>query len=252
MMKVLQTSSFNTKRPSSTLSSMMVPPRKRRRYEYDSDSSEDESDLSDYDSDSDDDCDELAVAEKRHRRVRFATTKSYSPLPKHYRPMKSECWWTKSDRQEFIEDCHDCISDFRLQDQTDVVQQYMKVFDHATSKPSHASSDFLEKATLCLPTSIRGLEWGIVPSSTKSKRRDHVQEILTVQEQTKNISNRSFRDRLLASRSIKSSRPSRIVAKLLGEGDAKSLLQEEGKKYVLHDEHKPFLRPKCKMLPSSW
>ena len=108
----------------------------------------------------------------------------------------------------------------------DLIRHYLTVYDQSCqSPPTLASSDFLEQATLSVPTEVRGLEWGIVPS-TKSLRRDHVQDILEIQEQTRNL-NPTFRNRLLSSRSMKNSRPSRIVARLLGEGDAKTLQEQE-------------------------
>jgi hypothetical protein len=244
-MRVHTQLSTRPKRPSL----WVEPPSKRRRcVDYDDDyssSSEEEDD----DSSSEEEDDDVEEEFNEHKRcVRFASTPYDASVDaRHPRPTKVSCWWTRQDRAEFIEDCHETIREFRT-DHMDQVLHYTKVFDQCCQAPSLASSDFLEQATLALPTEVRGLEWGIAPSS-KSLRRDHVQEILEVQAQTLHLA-ASFRDRLLASRSVKSSRPSRIMARMLGDLDATAAAtdrQQEEQESLLSSTV-PVRRVKCRMM----
>ena len=113
------------------------------------------------------------------------------------------------------------------------------------SSPSQIVSDSLENVTVSIPLSIRGLEWGLSSSSfgsgspkskvgggkvggggggggggmssVKSRRKQHIENILAVQ---KHIKDQEIRQRFISSRSLQSSRPSRIMARMIGEGDA--------------------------------
>ena len=72
---------------------------------------------------------------------------------------------------------------------------------------------------IVIPIHVRGLEWGIVPS-VKQHRRSHAQEVLDVQEQIRGRLSSEMRNQVLSMRAIRSSRPSRVMARLVGEGDA--------------------------------
>jgi hypothetical protein len=233
MMKVYSTTSLNPlKRPRC---SIMPPPvwsikRLRSEDEYDSEDDDDDDD----DNDEDDsvvslvssDCtvDEDSDDEETyypHSKVRFSTISS-SATASHLRPPKSECWWNRQDRQEFVADCHDILD---RSVNPAVAAHYKRVWDQAQQASSHpsSSSDFLKEATLCLPTRLRGLEWGL--QSKQALRQTHVAKVLELQGKTRSL-NPHFRERLLSTLSQKSSRPSRIMALLLGEGDATSLQEQ--------------------------
>lgn len=151
---------------------------------------------------------------------------------------KSVMWWSRSEREEITDECHDEIEAFR-RDNMDQVRHFIQVFDQCQQTPSEASSDFLEQATIILPATIRGLEWGWAPS-TISHRRAHIREILAVQDQVQTLTP-EMRDRVLSSRSLRSSRPGRVLARLLGEGDERQCQNDDAPK--CH-------HMQCKMMPS--
>jgi hypothetical protein len=206
----------------------MPPPlcsRKRSRLEDEYDSEEDEdnddddddsvlsddddsSSSSDSDSDSDDDEDCFP-----HSKLRFASTTS-SAKATHYRPPKSN-WWNRLDRQTFVEDCQDILEHVPQA----TIDHYTKVWEQA----HHPQTSDDSTTKLCLPTELRGLEWGL--QSKQALRRDHVAKLLELQAKTKTL-NHQFRERLLSNISSKMSRPSRVMAHWLAEGDAQSLQEE--------------------------
>jgi hypothetical protein len=152
---------------------------------------------------------------------------------------KPAMWWSRSEREEITEECHDEIEAFR-RDNMDQVQHFIEVFDQCQQTPSEASSNFLEKATISLPATIRGLEWGWAPS-TIAHRKAHVREVLAIQEQVHALTP-EMRDRVISSRSMRSSRPGRVLARLLGEGDERQC--------NVDDEVVPRRRARCTMMPS--
>jgi hypothetical protein len=99
------------------------------------------------------------------------------------------------------------------------VEHYRKVRDQAVMASNHASSEILQGTAVSLPTEVRGLEWGFCDKT--SARQDHVQAVLAVQNSCQ--LNPRMRSRLMANRSISSSRPSRIMARIMGESDEKSV-----------------------------
>ena len=132
---------------------------------------------------------------------------------------KSSLWWTKHERENILSDCRDAIMSF-CTDCDDQVQHYVDVFDRCCDSLSPSSSDYIETATVALPTTIRGLEWGFAPET--KKRRQHVVGVLEVQERVQSL-NPQMRDKLLSSQSLRSSRCCLLIARLLGEGDRVSL-----------------------------
>jgi hypothetical protein len=129
---------------------------------------------------------------------------------------KPKLWWTRRERANMLHECREAIKDFRT-DHMDEVEHYIGVFDRCCDSLSQSSSDYLEKATVTLPGDVRGLEWGMAPS-TKNHRREHMKDILEVQDRVQAL-NTVMRNRLLASRSLRSSRRCLLMARLLGEGD---------------------------------
>lgn len=131
---------------------------------------------------------------------------------------KPKLWWSSQERSEILDDCRFEIAEF-LEDHVDEVRHYVRVFKQCCEEPTQSSSDALEKATVSLPTKIRGLEWGIAPD-VKVCRKAHVQTVLDIQDLSKTLSG-SRRDRILSMRAVGSSRPCLIMARLMGEGDAR-------------------------------
>jgi hypothetical protein len=138
---------------------------------------------------------------------------------------KGKLWWSRRDRAIILNRCQASIKGFRG-DHMDQVRHYLCVFEKCSESPSQSSSDYIEKATVSLPIHARGLEWGIAPS-TKTQRRAHVRAVIDVQDQIQGLS-ATMRDRVMSTRSLRSSRPCRVMARLLGDGDAKQS-QEESK-----------------------
>jgi hypothetical protein len=179
------------------------------------------------------------------KRVRFETVDDYGKIKTYeatsihpHVDNNSLCWWNRHDRSRFIDESNQAIKDFR-QSHLDKVRHYLHVYERCSQAPSHSASDYLEKATVCLPPEVRGLEWGIAPS-VKSHRRDHMEQVLDAQEQVQNLKNASFRARIISNQSLRSSRPSKILARLLAEGDAMPFEDTEIKLKR---------RSPCKMLP---
>jgi hypothetical protein len=128
-------------------------------------------------------------------------------------------WYSRSEKDEILAECEEAIQDFQ-QKHLEEESNYLSVFDCCSQSPSQKSSDFLETAQLHIPATARGMEWGWA-SSTESQKRDHVREILAVQLQIQGLK-QDMRDRVLSSRSLRSSRPGRVMARLLGECDARN------------------------------
>lgn len=173
--------------------------------------------------------DTIDCMQHRKKRVRFETVRPGADTVKTYERHidiprseldKPNMWWSRKERESITEECHDAIEEFQ-QDHIDQVRHFNSVFDQCQEPPSMASSEYLEKASICLPDHIRGLEWGWAPT-TISHRRAHVKEILAVHQQIQSLSP-EIRDRVLSSRSLRSSRPGRVLARLLGEGDEMQL-----------------------------
>jgi hypothetical protein len=169
--------------------------------------------------------------QRPHKRVRFATNDSHNEQVLvselvHSDLDKQKLWWTRKERNGMNETSRKIAKLFR-KNHSDQVNHYLRVFDQCSQyPPSQSSSDFLETATIVVPTKVRGLEWGIVPK-IKAHRRTHVQEVLQVQVQIKGRLSSEMRYKVLSTRAMRSSRPSRVMARLMGEGDAAILLLQE-------------------------
>jgi hypothetical protein len=134
---------------------------------------------------------------------------------------KPNMWYSRSEREGILTECEQAIQGFQ-EDHLEVESKYLSVFDSCCLSPSQESSDFLENAQIHVPASARGMEWGWATSSESSAlKRDHVRGVLAVQDQLKNLK-LEMRDRVISSRSLRSSRPGRVMARLLGECDARN------------------------------
>jgi len=132
---------------------------------------------------------------------------------------KPVMWWSRAERETILEECHDEIDVFRRNNEN-LAQHFTQVFEFCQKPPSEESSNYLDNAKISLPSSIRGLEWGFAPR-TISHRRAHIQEVLAIQDQVQTLPP-EMRDRVLSSRSLRSSRPGRVLARILAEGDARN------------------------------
>lgn len=132
---------------------------------------------------------------------------------------KPNMWYSRAEKEEIKEECEEAVQDF-LQERLEEESNYLSVFDICSRSPSQEASDFLETAELHIPAAARGMEWGWAVS-TETRKRDHVREILKVQCQIQGL-NQDMRDRVLSSRSLRSSRAGRVMARLLGECDARN------------------------------
>lgn len=132
---------------------------------------------------------------------------------------KEELWWSRNERAEMADFNRKLARGFKKQN-SERVKHYLNVFEECSKPPSHASSDFLEKVQLGVPTQVRGLECGFIPS-VKSWRRKHAHEILDTQGKlVKGNLPEAMCCQVLSSRAMLSSRPSRVMARLIGEADA--------------------------------
>lgn len=135
---------------------------------------------------------------------------------------KEELWWSKCERAEIADFTRKLARGFKRQN-PERVEHYLRVFDECSKTPSLSSSEFLENAKLGgLPVEVRGLECGFIPS-VKAYRKQHAQEVLDTQAHLqKGRLSEAMCLRVLSARAIRSSRPSRVMARLMGEADADS------------------------------
>lgn len=130
--------------------------------------------------------------------------------------LKRDLWFTKKDRLKSQAECLEILKSFKAQNAEEVTR-FSTVYRTSMQVPfSKASSDYLETATVSIPLTIRGMEWGIAPR-LKKRRREHIKSVLALQ---KHISNVDLLERFVSNRSLQSSRPARIMARIIGEGDA--------------------------------
>jgi hypothetical protein len=194
--------------------------------------------------------DKLPVARKRsrpllkkcRRQVRFDVRADQVEELSPRLTEKSTLWWTKEDRQDFLEDNRRAAQDFRW-NHRDQVQQYNQVFDQCCDEADSSDDDDDAEtlnAKMEVPTQVRGLEWGIMPAS-KKYRRTHVRLVLKMQNELQDLPS-DKKQCLLSAQAVQSSRPSRVMARMLAQGDA-----------ATKQESSPTLRrSRCRMLPSWW
>jgi hypothetical protein len=160
-----------------------------------------------------------------NKRVKFAfdrTTECPSTIV-HEDLDKQALWWRRQERLVIQQNCRETYQRFRNH-HMDQVRRYLQVVRQCQMAPTNESSEYLNEITLIVPDRIRGLEWGVMPSS-KECRSAHVQNVLDVQAELDEQQgmNAMTKSRVLGTNSIRSSRPSRVLARLLGEGDAAKL-----------------------------
>jgi hypothetical protein len=131
---------------------------------------------------------------------------------------KSALWWTRRERKSIVERARRTYQRFRDHTPSDCVDHYMEIYDMCCQAPSQVTSDYLEDATLFVPDLVRGLEYGVMPE-TKWCRSQHVFDVLDAQDEMNGKLSPIMATQLLGSRSLRSSRSSRVMARLLGESD---------------------------------
>ena len=189
--------------------------------------------------------------EPPYKRVRFVPTLVSMETTvdrfdsNHPELKKQDLWWNKDDRTTFMGVNRSLLNDFQSS-HNDKVKHYLQVFERCSDPPSEATSEYLEQATVQIPSSVRGLEVFFC-SPLKDRRKSHVQDVLNAQDQLYNgddgsqrrvVPNADLCMKILGSRSLQSSRPCRIMARLIGEGDAASCA-EDSKKVPSILPHKP-------------
>ena len=221
---------------SATAGSTQLPSYKRRRLNnesskrYSSPPIKNHYDSDDGESDDEEECynymNRAAVTpspEPPYKRVRFAATVSYSKVPSHTIPSdprgRRMLWYSRDERCHIIEENRDIVHDFEL-DHEDHVKHYEEVFHRCLESPNETTSNYLEKVTVSIPAIVRGLEWGTC-FIMKDYRKKHSEEVLRVQRQLPRSMNLQMQTRIISSQAMKSSRPSRVMARLIGEGDSR-------------------------------
>lgn len=142
------------------------------------------------------------------------------------RERRKELWWTKEERSQILDECRNIGREYK-EAHSETVQEYLDLYEDeccnggAQSIPTKdgTSHDLSMMAFLPLfPTHVRGLEWCVVPS-TRSHRKTHVHDILDKQLELQRVG-RDMRSKILARRSIQSSKPSRLLARYAGQMDS--------------------------------
>ena len=207
------------------------------------------------------------VDEADHNNAAAAVLTLIGPDAQHPRPTKDDgIWWTRSDRCSFVEDSHVFLDEFREEHQ-DQLRSFQCIQDRCMNSCGKGSGTALSPTSgvncisvddesadlppLILPTSVRGLEWGLQRRpdddddeeeeagrrhqriSSSQLRRDHRRRILELQEEflLEQEGDGDFDDdsctgvikrdlsALLRQQSEKSSLGHRVLARLLAKGD---------------------------------
>ena len=157
----------------------------------------------------------------RKKRVGFgdvAATTTYlaSDLTRaEVKASKHLLWSTKQDRLDAQAECQRVLKAFRASHAREVRSFSSVCFTSMQVPLTLEASDLLERARISVPLAIRGMEWGIAPRLRK-RRKEHVSSVLSAQAA---ISESLLREKVVASRSLRSSRSARIMARIIGEGD---------------------------------
>lgn len=203
----------------------------------------------------------LPLIKRRPRVVRFdIEANQVQEMDRILPDTKSTLFWTRDERDDILESNHRLAREYRQQ-QPLSVQKANQVFDRCCqenitddSSDEDETEDFFNNdendelevqdilvaagsPTIEVPTQLRGLEWGFLPAS-KKYRRTHVQRVLRWQ---RCIDNGNDKANILSAKAIRSSRPSRVMARILAANDATS-----------ERDISTIRRTRCRMLPSWW
>jgi hypothetical protein len=133
---------------------------------------------------------------------------------------KPNMFYSREEKEAILEECEEAI-DFFKQHNLEATSNFEAVFKYCRQPPSHEASSLLETMQLQVPVDARGMEWGWAGSVTAGYKKTHVKNLLKAQDQARGLS-QSMRNQVLANRSLKSSRPGRVLARLMGECDERN------------------------------
>jgi len=133
---------------------------------------------------------------------------------------KPKMFYSREEKAAILEDCEEAIDLFKQQN-LEETSNFEAIFEYCRQPPSEQSSNILENMQLQVPADARGMEWGWAASVTAGYKKAHVKNLLKAQDQAKRL-NESMRTEVLANRSMRSSRPGRVMARLLGECDERN------------------------------
>jgi hypothetical protein len=165
------------------------------------------------------------IKEKKHVRI---TEDDNEYHPSHtcldeMKEMKSVLWWTKSERLRATQEGLKIVRTFRREHGKKHVSHYKSLFETFKEPLSKENSDMIERSTIRLPDEVHGLEWGLLPKTLKTCKKQHIRDVLVACD----IPDLHARERFVSSRSLRSSRPSRIMARMIGEGIAAACRNDE-------------------------
>jgi hypothetical protein len=133
---------------------------------------------------------------------------------------KPNMFYSREEKNEILEECEEAIDRFKLQN-LEETSNFDTIFKYCRQPPSQEASSLLETMQLQVPVDARGIEWGWACSVTAGYKKSHVKNLLKAQDQVNRL-NETMRSQVLANRSLRSSRPGRILARLLGECDERN------------------------------
>jgi len=172
----------------------------------------------------------------RHRKsVRFGPDQKLEfqqdPL---VQDIKDSLWWNREERQDILKKNQFLSRRFRQSDKGKV-QRLKHILDSLEYDNDDSDDDSdCEEEKIKMPLHIRGLEYTFL--SLKRIRKAHVRKVLQAQEESLDLSVER-RDWVLSKQSLVSSKTCRLLARMMGAGDA---IKEE-----------PVLRRnRCRMLPT--
>jgi hypothetical protein len=130
-------------------------------------------------------------------------------------------WWTSNDISNFNKTARSLAKSFLKQHPT-FTQTFKQVFQDCSSPTKDKDlSSFWDsesiQSLISAPTDIRGLECRVI-SMIRKYRKVHIQNVLDVQPNEKII-----HDSLLRARSLRTSRPSRALARVLARQDSNAI-----------------------------
>jgi hypothetical protein len=171
-------------------------------------------------------CRKTIIKEKKHVSITEDDNEYY---PSHtcldeLKEMKSMLWWTKSERLRATQEGLKIVRTFRKEHGKKHVSHYKLLFQTFKEPLSKENSDTIERSTVRLPDEVHGLEWGLLPKTLKTCKKQHIRDVLVACD----IPDLHARERFVSSRSLRSSsRPSRIMARMIGEGIAAACRKDE-------------------------
>lgn len=125
-------------------------------------------------------------------------------------------WWNKDEYDEIRDDALN-VSDYYIESCKDYTEKFLAIF--SLLKQSDENRVFPKDACLMSYTSARGLENVIYPILNHFRRKA-VRGVLQAQSNLPHDLDLDVRQRLLSAKSRYLSKPARVLAKVLGDGDA--------------------------------